>query len=140
MRIGGGFLNCLKQSFFTVTLKGNFANSDRFSRPMTLKRNHPSCPGSQLLGGIVYLVEYFVYILKNEKGRFYIGHTDNLIRRYYEHSDSSGRSHLGKYTHKNGPWTLVWWEIQSDRSSAMRREKQIKNWKSAKAIRKLFEI
>ncbi len=42
----------------------------------------------------------------------------------------------GKFTRKNGPWDLVWHEVHPDRSSAMQREREIKNWKSSKMIRK----
>ena len=40
-----------------------------------------------------------------------------------------------KFTHKNGPWFLVWKELYESRSSAMKREKQIKAMKSSKWIR-----
>ncbi len=44
---------------------------------------------------------YWVYILENPKGKFYIGHTDDLQRRLSEHN--SGEKIGSKYTHKNGP-------------------------------------
>ncbi|WP_269523679.1 GIY-YIG nuclease family protein [Coraliomargarita parva] len=77
---------------------------------------------------------YYVYILENAKGRFYIGHTDDPQRRLREHNDHDGKSHLGKYTHKHGPWKLVWTEPHPTRSAAMQREKQIKLWKSSARI------
>ncbi|MFU8847996.1 MAG: GIY-YIG nuclease family protein [Opitutales bacterium] len=79
---------------------------------------------------------YFVYILENEQGRFYIGHTDDPDRRLREHNDADGKSHLGKYTHKHGPWRLAWREDHPTRSSAMRREREIKKWKSSARIRR----
>jgi predicted GIY-YIG superfamily endonuclease len=52
---------------------------------------------------------FYVYILQNPSGRFYIGHTDDLSRRLQEHNDSA-REGI-KYTAKNnGPWILVWSE------------------------------
>ena len=78
---------------------------------------------------------FHVYILQNAAGRFYIGHTDDLDRRVRQHNEPEGKSHLGKFTHKNGPWSLIWSEPHSDRSSAMRREQEIKRWKSARLIR-----
>ncbi len=78
---------------------------------------------------------FHVYILQNATGRFYIGHTDDLGRRLRQHNDPEGKSHLGKFTHRNGPWTLVWSEPQPDRPSAMKREKEIKSWKSSRTIR-----
>ena len=76
---------------------------------------------------------YWVYIIRNPQGRFYIGHTDNLQTRLHSHNrtDKSG----GKFTRKNGPWELMWSEQHSTRSSAMARERQIKSMKSARWIR-----
>jgi putative endonuclease len=76
---------------------------------------------------------FWTYIVKNPKGRFYIGHTDNLRVRLHSHNrtDKIG----GKFTRSNGPWQLVWSEEHSSRADAMRRERQIKSWKSAKLIR-----
>lgn len=76
---------------------------------------------------------FWVYILQNPEGKFYIGQTDNVGRRLQEHNDP--QPGLGKYTHKNGPWTLAWTEEHSSRESAMRREREIKAWKSSRMIR-----
>ena len=78
---------------------------------------------------------FHTYILQNPAGRFYIGHTDDLQRRLREHNDPQNKSHLGKYTHKNGPWNLVWSEPHPNRSAAILREHEIKSWKSARTIR-----
>ena len=76
---------------------------------------------------------FWVYILQNPAGRFYVGHTDDVERRVLEHNDATrGRA---TFTHKNGPWTLVWQESHPDRTAAMAREKQIKSMKSARWIR-----
>ena len=79
---------------------------------------------------------FFVYIIENAAGKLYIGHTDHLDRRLDQHNSPDGKTHLGKYTHKHGPWKLVWSEPHPSRSSACQREKEIKNWKSAQRIRK----
>ena len=77
---------------------------------------------------------YFVYVLENEAGKFYIGQTDDLDRRLQEHNDPMRSK--SKFTAKHGTtWRLVWSERHPDRASAMRREKQIKSMKSAKWIR-----
>ncbi|MGE3182504.1 MAG: GIY-YIG nuclease family protein [Phycisphaerae bacterium] len=76
---------------------------------------------------------FHAYILENPHGTFYIGHTDNLDRRLAEHNADEK---IGtKYTHKNGPWTLVWSEVHPTRAAAMQRERDIKRKKSAKWIR-----
>ena len=74
-----------------------------------------------------------VYVLENAKDQFYIGHTNNLKNRLSSHN-RTGKT-LGKFTRKNGPWRLVWSEEQADRAIAMRREREIKSWKSARLIR-----
>ena len=77
---------------------------------------------------------YFVYILQNPTGRFYVGQTGNLEARLIDHNRLD--SFEGHYTRKNGPWKLVWYEEHSSRSSAVLRERQIKAMKSAQWIRK----
>ena len=76
---------------------------------------------------------YWVYILVNAAGKFYIGQTHDLADRLKSHN-SEGVAE-GKFTRNNGPWRLVWQEEHSNRASAMAREKQIKAWKSSRMIR-----
>lgn len=75
----------------------------------------------------------YVYILQNPKGKLYIGITENLATRLADHNRTD--CICGKYTRKNGPWELVWSEEHPNRSSAIRRERQIKSWKSSRYIR-----
>ena len=82
--------------------------------------------------------ECCVYVLENPAGRLYIGHTDDLERRLTQHNSPDGKSHLGKFTHKNGPWRLLGCEIMDSRSDAMKREKQLKSWKSPQRIREIL--
>ncbi|MCX6953160.1 MAG: GIY-YIG nuclease family protein [Verrucomicrobia bacterium] len=76
---------------------------------------------------------FWVYILQNPAGRFYIGQTDDIDRRLREHN--APQPGFGKYTHKNGPWVLAWKEPHGSRESALRREREIKAWKSSRLIR-----
>jgi putative endonuclease len=75
---------------------------------------------------------FWVYILQNPDGKFYIGQTDDLPTRLHSHNRTD-KLH-GKYTRKNGPWTLVWSEEHTTRASAMARERQIKAMKSTSWI------
>jgi predicted GIY-YIG superfamily endonuclease len=75
---------------------------------------------------------FWVYILQNPNGRFYVGHTGSLDTRLVSHNRTDKIS--GKFTRKNGPWTLVWCEEHSSRSGVIRREREIKSWKSANRI------
>ena len=76
---------------------------------------------------------FWVYILGNPAGKFYVGQTNDLDRRIKDHNLPSDGT--GKYSRKNGPWQLVWSEKHSTRSSAMIREKFIKSRKSSEWIR-----
>ena len=81
---------------------------------------------------------HYLYILQSEStGRYYIGQTDNLERRLSEHNDSC---YTGSKTTKRfkGPWKLIYSEEYKTRLEAMARERQIKGWKSRKAINGLI--
>ena len=78
---------------------------------------------------------YFVYILQSLKdGSYYVGSTQNLDERINRHN--GGRS---KYTKAKRPWKVVYHEEFPDRSSALKREKQIKRQKRKGFIEKLFK-
>jgi predicted GIY-YIG superfamily endonuclease len=76
---------------------------------------------------------YWVYILQNAEGRFYVGQTGNRQARLASHNRTD--QFRGKFTRKNSPWGLVWSEEHLTRSSAVAPERQIKNMKSARWIR-----
>jgi putative endonuclease len=76
---------------------------------------------------------FSVYVLQNSEGLFYIGHTSGPLVRLKSHNRTD--KVVGKFTRKNGPWELVWSEEHPSRSSAMKRERQIKSMKSARWIR-----
>ena len=81
---------------------------------------------------------YFTYILQSESTeRYYIGSTDNLDRRMAQHNDPG---YKGSKTTKRfkGPWKLVYTESSQARAEAMSREREIKSWKSRKAIQDLI--
>jgi putative endonuclease len=79
---------------------------------------------------------FWVYILQNPDGMFYIGHTDDLEARLASHNRTDKVA--GKFTRKNGPWNLVWSEMHSTRAAAMKREREIKRMKSARWIREVL--
>ncbi len=76
---------------------------------------------------------YWVYILQNPAGKFYIGQTHDLDLRLHSHNRTD--TIRGKFTRKNGPWELVWSEAHATRASAMARERAIKAMKSARWVR-----
>lgn len=73
--------------------------------------------------------DYYVYILTNQYNNvMYIGITNNLKRRVYEHKTGIVDGFTKKYcVHK-----LVYFESCHDVSDAIRREKQLKNWSRQK--------
>ena len=77
---------------------------------------------------------FWVYVLENKHGKFYVGQTGNLEARLIDHNRTD--SFDGHFTRKNGPWELVWVEEHNTRSSAVSRERQIKRMKSAEWIRR----
>jgi putative endonuclease len=70
--------------------------------------------------------QFRVYILASRKhGTLYIGITNDLIRRVYEHKTKV----VPGFTTKYGVDKLVYFEIFDDRTSAITREKQLKKWR-----------
>ena len=71
---------------------------------------------------------YFVYILASRRnGTLYVGVTDNLVRRVYEHKNDLGDG----FTKPYGVHLLVYYGGTSEVVSAIQREKQIKKWNRA---------
>jgi putative endonuclease len=72
--------------------------------------------------------QYFVYLLSSKNnGTLYIGVTNDLVRRIYEHKNGLADGFTKKYGIKN----LVWYEVHEDIEQAIIREKQIKKWNRA---------
>ncbi|HLE86231.1 MAG TPA: GIY-YIG nuclease family protein [Candidatus Brocadiaceae bacterium] len=73
--------------------------------------------------------KYFVYILASKRnGTLYIGVTNNLERRVYEHKNNIVKGFTSKYSVHQ----LVYYEETNDIYSALQREKQLKNLSSCK--------
>jgi len=70
----------------------------------------------------------YVYLLASQPhGTLYVGTTDNLIRRMWEHKVKL----VPGFTANYGVDRLVWFEAHQTREAVWRREKQIKEWKRA---------
>ncbi len=74
--------------------------------------------------------QYFVYIMASHSRRLYVGVTNNLERRIYEHKQKL----LGGFTARYNINYLVYAECMADIRAAIEREKQIKGWIREKKI------
>ena len=75
--------------------------------------------------------QYYVYLLANQRNTvLYVGVTNDLARRIYEHKNKLFPGFTKKYNLDK----LVWYEITEDVTSAIAREKQIKGGSRAKKI------
>lgn len=72
---------------------------------------------------------YFVYILTNQRHTvLYIGITNDLARRRWEHGEGDNSYFTKKYNVNK----LIYFETYPDPATAISREKQLKNWSRAK--------
>ena len=73
-------------------------------------------------------MSYYVYIIASRRdGAIYIGVTNDLVRRVYEHRIKAVPGFASKYNIAQ----LVWFEVCDDPVSAITREKELKKWKRA---------
>ncbi|MCA9965251.1 MAG: GIY-YIG nuclease family protein [Anaerolineales bacterium] len=69
---------------------------------------------------------YFVYIMASKKnGTLYIGMTNDLVRRVWQHKNGISEG----FTQKYGVHQLVYSEAFEDVQLAISREKQLKKWR-----------
>lgn len=70
--------------------------------------------------------KYYVYIISNKYNSIlYVGVTNNLKRRVFEHKEKLVEGFSNKYNCNK----LVWYEETGNIESAILKEKQIKKWK-----------
>ena len=74
--------------------------------------------------------EYYVYIMANVSRSLYVGVTNDLQRRVYEHKQKLSDG----FTRKYNLTLLVYFEATPDILAAIAREKQIKGWLRAKKV------
>ena len=108
-------------------------------RGIQYSRIHPPnarldpCPAQ---GKPTFMGGYFVYILASKLGgTLYVGVTNDLLRRVFEHKTNSVKGFTKKYdVHR-----LVYFEQFDDIENAIRREKRIKKWNRSWKVRLIEE-
>jgi putative endonuclease len=79
---------------------------------------------------------FYVYLLASRRhGTLYLGVTNNLVRRVYEHKTKA----VPGFTKRYNVDRLVWFEIHDEILSAIEREKKLKKWKRDWKIRLIEE-
>lgn len=81
-------------------------------------------------------MSFYVYILASRRnGTLYIGMTDDLSRRVWQHKTGE----LPGFTRRYGVKTLVWFDVYETREAAFVRERQMKEWRRAWKIKLIEE-
>ena len=73
---------------------------------------------------------YYVYIMTSPSGTLYIGVTNDLKRRVYQHKHKL----IEGFTKKYDVTRLAYYEETQDVQAAIAREKEIKSWRRSKKI------
>ena len=70
-------------------------------------------------------LSYYVYMLTSgRRGTLYVGVTNDLVRRIYQHQNKL----VPGFTKKHNVHRLVWFEIHDDIDEAILKEKRMKRW------------
>lgn len=76
---------------------------------------------------------YYVYVLQNQSDKsFYIGYTNNLKRRLFEHQNGKG----GRTTSLKKNWKLIYFEGYLNKQDAIGRELFLKSGSGRKYLKK----
>ncbi|NLN59353.1 MAG: GIY-YIG nuclease family protein [Deltaproteobacteria bacterium] len=86
---------------------------------------------------MVYTKSYYVYLLANWNNKvIYVGVTNDLPRRVYEHKNEL----IEGFTQKYNINKLVYFEETNDINVAIAREKEIKKWRREKKDRLIEQM
>ncbi|KKR03438.1 MAG: Excinuclease ABC C subunit domain protein [Parcubacteria group bacterium GW2011_GWF2_39_13b] len=80
--------------------------------------------------------QYYVYIMTNHSKTLYIGITNNLKKRVWEHKNKLVEGFTKKYNINQ----LIYYEQTDNVYSAIAREKQLKKWRREKKINLIEKI
>ena len=71
---------------------------------------------------------FVLYVLRCADGSYYVGHTDDLEKRIFQHETGE----LCGYTSRRRPVTLLYAYEFATRAESLQRELQLKGWSRAK--------
>ena len=111
-------------------LLGVSSNGKTLVSKTSYQGSNPCAPAlrqAQGFCGKIIAMSWLVYILFCDQKTFYIGITSNLDKRLKEH-----KSGYSPYTKKFSEIKLVYQERHSKKSTAEKRESQLKGWTIAK--------
>ena len=92
-----------------------------------LNKNYYKRKNNYISTGVKEERNYYVYILASKRnGTLYIGVTNNLFNRSFQHKIKENKN---SFTAKYNINKLVYYEIFADIREAIAREKQLKRWK-----------
>jgi len=78
---------------------------------------------------------HYVYVIRSQEGRYYIGSTENIEKRLKQHNSKSNRGWTNRFT----GWTEVYREEFETRLEARRREREMKKTRGSKKFKALLE-
>jgi len=101
----------------------NKSGNDGLWEKLTHPCHYPACPGNPDCYASSMEKVYYVYLLASERnGRLYVGVTNDLVRRIYEHKSGA----IDGFSKQYGVKKLVWFEQTINVHAAIAREKRIK--------------
>jgi putative endonuclease len=75
-------------------------------------------------------IVYHIYIVASKSRVIYVGMTNDLARRLWEHKQKMANGFTAQYNVDR----LVWFEEHGNPTSAILREKEIKGWRRSKKV------
>jgi len=136
-------IGCIYHAWRGEMGAGNYEDKPGFCKAATLKEiqahGHVLTPGRYV--GAEDIEDdlpaprpgvFFVYAIKCEGGSYYIGHTDNIPRRWQEHISGKGAD----WTKTHKPIYIAHYEEFTSREDAVAREKELKSTSGRKWLKK----
>ncbi len=112
-----------------------------YTAPTMSYRASPRVEGSlsislDYLPVMVQRGQYFVYIMASRARVLYVGMTNDLLRRVFEHKNGLTPGFVTRYDFKS----LVYFEEANNAVSAIAREKQLKRWRREKKLQLIESV